>query len=187
MKPWCASSRCPTRSTGKVYKSLRENLTTIKRELGAVPSWEESVERLVANFQSVLGPLTRAELSAAVHDKAAELARTLTTDEWLSQKGPPRRERRVKIATDVHVVQRMYKAPGGLIRAISEVKEGRLVSVSLSGDFFFYPAEKLVEMEKALEGTPLAEVEEAIARFYQAQAVESPGVQPADFARVLVA
>ena len=79
------------------------------------------------------------------------------------------------------------KGFGGMISAFkSEVKEGRLISVSLSGDFFFYPAEKLAELEASLEGTPLAEVENAIERFYHAQAIESPGVQPADFARVLV-
>jgi len=44
--------------------------------------------------------------------------------------------RDVRIATGVNVVQRLHKAPGGLLRAVSEVKDGRFESVSLSGDFF---------------------------------------------------
>ncbi|MFQ5812574.1 MAG: biotin/lipoate A/B protein ligase family protein, partial [Anaerolineae bacterium] len=124
----------------KVYKSLRENLSTIRRELGVVPPLDEIEASLVANYEAVLGPLERAELPPVVYDKVAELKQTHTTDEWLYKRGKRREEWQVKIATGVEVVQRMYKAPGGLIRAIVETREGRIAEVSLSGDFFFYPA-----------------------------------------------
>ena len=111
----------------------------------------------------------------------------------------------VKVATGVNVRQRLYKAPGGLIRATSEVKDGKIAWVSLSGDFFFYPAQRLADLEAALIGVSVdapprredapqrredapqrrENVERAIARFYAEQGVESPGVTPADLARVL--
>ena len=81
----------------------------------------------------------------------------------------------------------MYKAPGGLIRAIVETREGRIAEVSLSGDFFFYPADKLEALEAALAGVEPGAVESAITGFYQREGIESPGVTPADFARVLMA
>jgi len=85
------------------------------------------------------------------------------------------------------VLRRTYKAPGGLIRATLEVHEGRIASVSLSGDFFFYPAERLADLEAALVGVPLEEAGSVVARFYADHGVESPGVTAADFARVLSA
>ncbi len=169
----------------KVYKSLRENLSTIKRELGAVPSLEEISDALAANYQAVLGPLEKAELPPAVYDKVAELEQTFTTNEWLYKRGKRREERQVKIATGVEVAQRMYKAPGGLIRATVETREGYIAAVALSGDFFFYPADKLEALEAALAGVELRAVESAIAEFYQREGIESPGVTPADFARAL--
>jgi hypothetical protein len=37
----------------------------------------------------------------------------------------------------------------------------------------------------ALVGTPVAEAEQAIAKFYAEHDIESPGVTPADFAQVM--
>ncbi len=169
----------------KVHKSLRENLSTIKRELGAVPPLGEIEASLVANYEAVLGPLERAELPSAVYDKMAELEQTHTTDEWLYKRGKRREEWQVKIAAGVEVSQRVYKAPGGLIRAIVETKEGRIAEASLSGDFFFYPADKLEALEAALAGVEPSAIEPTIAEFYRREEIESPGVTPADFARVL--
>jgi lipoate-protein ligase A len=169
----------------KVYKSLRENLSTIKRELGAVPPLEEIEASLAASYEAVLGPLERAELPSAVYDKVAELKQTHITNEWLYKRGKRREERSVKIATGVEVAQRMYKAPGGLIRAIVEIREGRIAEVSLSGDFFFYPADKLEDLEAALAGVEPGAVEPTIAEFYRREGIESPGVTPTDFARAL--
>ncbi len=169
----------------KVYKSLRENLSTLRRELGRVPSWEEMTAALVPEFERVLGPLTPAPLPPAVRDKVAELANTHTTNEWLCRHDRRQNGRQVKIAAGVHIVQKMHKAPGGLIKAITEHKDGQIVSASISGDFFFYPAERLADLETALVGVPLNRVEEAIAHFYRAHNIESPGVTPADFAQVL--
>ncbi len=169
----------------KVYKSLRENLSTIKRELGTVPPLEEIEASLAANYEAVLGPLERAELPPAVYDKVAELKRTHTTDEWLYKRGKRREKWQVKIATGVEVSQRMYKAPGGLIRATVETRKGRIAEVSLSGDFFFYPADKLEALEAVLAGMEPGAVEPIIAEFYRREGIESPGVTPADFARVV--
>lgn len=170
----------------KVFKSLSENLSTIKRELGKAPPLEEIEASLIANFEAVLGPLERAELPSVVYDKVAELKQSHTTDEWLYKRGKRREEWQTKIATGVEVVQRLWKAPGGLIRAIVETREGRIADISLSGDFFFYPADKLESLESALIGVELSAVESVIAAFYQREGIESPGVTPADFAKALI-
>ena len=194
----------------KIYQTMRENLTTLQRETGRTPPLEEIVPILVNRFEDVLGPLEPAVLPPVVQEKVQELATLLTSDEWFYRRGrrlpghadrthpPGQAQTDVKIATGVKVRQRLYKAPGGLIRATSEVKDGKIAWVSLSGDFFFYPARRLADLEAALIGVRVdapprredaprgqEDVEGAIARFYAEHGVESPGVTPTDLARVL--
>jgi lipoate-protein ligase A len=169
----------------KVFKTLSENLTTIRRELGSVPPVDDLKAILVREFESVLGPLHPAALPAEVYAKARELAPLMTSDEWLLKRGKLSRERGVRIQDGVNVIQRAYKARGGLIRALMVVREGRIADVELSGDFFFYPAEKLADLEQALAGVSPEQVEVTVARFYAAHAIQSPGVAPADFAELL--
>ena len=170
----------------KVFKSMRENLTTLRRELGRVPSWEEMTEALIRRFEEVLGPLEPAELPRAVYEEVERLKPQFLSAEWLYKRGKSRAGREVKIASDVHVVQRVHKAPGGLLRATMELKGERLASVSLSGDFFCYPPNAVSELEAALEGVPLGEVADVVARFYATHKVETPGVSPQDWRRVLL-
>jgi lipoate-protein ligase A len=170
----------------KVFKSLSENLTTLQRELGQAPALPLALERLVKNFKVALGPLTPAELPQTVCEKTAELAQSHATEDWLLKPGKRFREgRRVKIAEGVEVTQRMHKAPGGLIRATVETQHGQIVAVGLSGDFFFYPAAKLSELEQYLVGAQLAEAIGAIEEFYRINDIESPGVAPHDLAAAL--
>ncbi|MFN2217251.1 MAG: lipoyl protein ligase domain-containing protein [Anaerolineae bacterium] len=170
----------------KVFKSLRENLTTLERELGQAPPWDTMVAAVVRNLETVLGPLTPAELPQSVRDEAAELAQTHTTEEWLLKPGRHiREEGRVKIADGVEVAQRVHKAPGGLIRATVETRHGQIVAASLSGDFFFYPAEKLADLERHLAGAAIAQVPDLLQEFYRSNGIESPGMTPEDLAIVL--
>lgn len=169
----------------KVFKTLKDNLTTIRQELGLVPPVAELKAILVREFEAVLGPLESAALPAEVYRTADELAPRMTSEDWLMRRGRPSRERDVKIQAGVHVIQRAYKARGGLIRALMVVRDNRIAELELSGDFFFYPADRLGELEQALIGAHVSEAESVIAEFYRVHAVESPGVGPADFAEVL--
>ncbi len=170
----------------KVYKSLRENLTTLERELGHAPPWETMTSTLVRNFETVLGPLTPAKLPGAVDEKVAELTRILTTEEWLLSPGKRLRPgRKVKISEGVEVIQRVHKAPGGLIRATVEIQHERIVTASLSGDFFFHPSEALADLEQSLVGATLAQVPTIIQECYGTNQIESPGITPRDLAVAL--
>lgn len=170
----------------KVYKSMRENLTTIKRELGEVPSRELLTTSLARNFEKILGPLPRADLDEELQNEVTRLVPEFLKEEWLHKIGRRIEGRRVRIAAGVDVKHLVHKAPGGLIRGDVEVTDGVITSLALSGDFFFYPADKLTELSETLIGKKEAEVEEMIARFYEEHGVESPGVEPADFAKVVI-
>ena len=170
----------------KVYKTIYENLSTVKRQIEHVPPREALWSLLADKFIEMLGPLeVETTVDAEWRARTDELAAQFLTDEWLYQARRPRAGREVKIRAGVEVKQKMYKARGGLIRATSEVQDGVIVTVSLSGDFFFFPPGKLADLETALVGVPVGEVEQAVARFYEEHHVESPGVTPADFAQVV--
>lgn len=170
----------------KVYKSMQENLSTIKRELGQIPPRDSLTASLARNFEKLLGPLPRAGLDEDLNQEVTRLAAEFSAEEWLYRVGRETEGRTVKIAAGVEVKHLVYKAPGGLIRGDVEIADDAISSLVLSGDFFFYPAEKLSELSQALVGSRLADVEETIQQFYAQHSIESPGVEPADFARVVV-
>lgn len=170
----------------KVFKSMQENLTTIQREIGQAPSWEVLTATLTQHLEPVTGPLEPGQMPAEVYIEVERLVPHFTSDEWLYKRGKRMSRRDVKIASGVNVVHKVHKAPGGLVRGINEIKDDRIVSTSISGDFFFYPADKLAALEEALAGVKLDEVESTIVSFYRAEGIESPGVTPADFARAIV-
>jgi lipoate-protein ligase A len=169
----------------KVCKSLKDNLTTMRRELGTLPSVESVKASLVTNLGKVLGPLHPAALPDDVYTKARELEPELTTQAWLLRRGRTLSTRDVKVASGVRVVERTHKAPGGLVRAIAEVRDSRLFSVEFSGDFFIYPAGALDDLQAILADARLDQVEAVIAEFYAGHGIQSPGVTPADLAAVL--
>ncbi|MGD2179022.1 MAG: lipoate protein ligase C-terminal domain-containing protein, partial [Anaerolineae bacterium] len=170
----------------KVYKTIRQNLSTIRQELGSVPPRDELWSLMAEKFVDILGPL---ELETTVDEawraKTDELAERLLADAWLYQRRRPKADRDVRIRAGVNVMHRMHKAPGGLIRAVVELREGRLATVSLSGDFFLYPEAKLSDLEAALTGVPMGDAEQIVTRFYAEHDIESPGVTPQDFVQVL--
>jgi len=173
----------------KVYKTLQENLSTFLRETGSMPEPRQLGDALARRYETILGSM---DWKKDANPEQAALSNRLMTErdvpDWLLANDRRRPDtRQVKIREGVFVIQNMFKAPGGLIRVTAIKDDGLLHDVHLSGDFFFFPAEKLPLLEQALEGTPadMDAIRHVVEAFYISQSVESPGLQPADFARVL--
>jgi lipoate---protein ligase len=168
----------------KVFKSIQENLTTLQRETGRSFGWDEMAGALIRRFEEVLGPLVPTELPHAVRREADSLSSRFLGEEWLFNRRKRNfSERDVKIAGGVNVLQRVHKAPGGLLRALAELKDGRLHGVSLSGDFFCYPSDAISTLESMLEGTALSEVKGILKGF--CERADTPGVTISDWLTVL--
>jgi lipoate---protein ligase len=174
----------------KVFKTLQENLSTFLRETGDMPETRALGDSLRRRYETILGPMTcETTPDLELVAKADELQADHYTNEWLFANDRRRPDaRQVKIREGVYVIQNMLKTPGGLIRVTAVNQDGRLHDVHISGDFFFYPAEDLPRLEDALDGVlaDTASVIETVAKFYTSQTIQSPGVQPGDFARVLI-
>jgi len=173
----------------KVHKSLRENLSTIRHELGEkrARKWGEAhLNALMAEeFEKLLGPMQPSERDEALQAKIDELGERMMSDAWLYQKGRRVSGRDIKIRAGIKVLQRMHKAPGGLIRADFEVREGKFGNVSLSGDFFCFPEEAISLLESRLEGRPTEEASSILSELYSRESIETPGLDIDDWMRVL--
>jgi len=173
----------------KVHKTLRENLSTIRRELGEedAGTWDDAaLNALMAEeFQKILGPMEAWDRDDILHAKIAELRERMLEDAWLYRRGRPAIERDIKIRAGVEVRHRMHKAPGGLIRADFEMVEGAYGRVRLSGDFFCFPEKAVSDLEALLQGKPFEELESLLKGFYEENRVETPGVSQDDWRTVL--
>jgi lipoate-protein ligase A len=172
----------------KIHKSMVDNLSTIRRELGEKEAslWDEpSLNALLAEeYEKVVGPMEPTEKDQALQGRMDDLGARMLSEAWLCQKGRQTQDRDVKIRAGVNVVHKMVKARGGLIRADYEVMEGRLTRVSLSGDFFCYPEKAIEQLEANLEGQPLEEAIILTHQFYSKGDIETPGITVEDWARL---
>lgn len=173
----------------KVHKTLTENLSTIRRELGGERAAQWTDERLnglmAEEFGKLVGPFQPKALSDTLRVKMDELGALMLNDAWLIQRRGRGAERPIKIRSGVHVVRKVHKSWGGLIRADFEVRDGRLAGVTISGDFFCYPPDGIRRLQTELEGRTIPEIRERIEALYAANALEIPGVGVEDWLSVL--
>ncbi|RPJ76036.1 MAG: hypothetical protein EHM15_02620, partial [Desulfobacteraceae bacterium] len=93
--------------------------------------------------------------------------------------------REVRIRAGLHLVHRVHKARGGLLRADFELKESRFSGVSISGDFFCYPPDAVRHIEAGLEGKHPTEVRAVVQDLRLRREFEIPGVSEDDWAVLL--
>jgi lipoate-protein ligase A len=171
----------------KVYKTMEENLTTMKRELGRVPRRKDVISVLKERFEKRVGKLDDASLTPEIIEKMKQLEAWMTSEEFLLKK-TPRIPAGVKIREGVEVLYGLHKARGGLIRTAEEISEERIEDITISGDFTFYPKEGLDGLEGSLENVRLKEdqIIERVEAYYEEKKVESPGVEPKDLATTIL-
>src|SRR5574341_14927 len=168
----------------KIFQSLTEYMTTMTRQLGHTPDYEEVKREYLRRVAETVGrPVELGEPSPGELAVTEELESRFASDEWLYQKGGLRQAGAVKIHTDVYVAESVYKSRGGLIRATVRTREGRIDDVTLSGDFTLLPSVAVGALEQTLRGVALSEnaVRDAVNGFYRALPIQSPGVEVADW------
>lgn len=178
----------------KLTKSLRERVTTLKRELGWIPEHQKVKELLVKNFEETIGvkfisePLTQEE--RRLLDKL--MREKYLSEKWTyenSDRHPTLSQARiVKVSGRSIIGQGVYKSPGGLIRVTAEFVEGKVNDILISGDFTFIPSTEIRKLERTLVGIKLDEktLTNVTARFYEENRIESPGTTPTDFAKAIL-
>ena len=173
----------------KVHKTLKENLTTVRRELGADASkeWDQTLlnNMMAEEFERLLGAMTPSEKDGVLQARMEKIGEKMMAQEWLHLKGKRVQGRDLRIRAGVKLLHKVLKTNGGLIRADLEVVEERFGKVSLSGDFFCYPGKALERLEKMLENQPVNAVPILLETLYRNEKVETPGVTLGDWIKVL--
>jgi len=173
----------------KVYQSLREYLTTIRRELGdKAPSWDEGKRFLIDQIAAALdADVYFDSLNEREQREMVRWRAVLGSKAWLEQSGGLKHPG-VKIAEGIHVRESAYKAPGGLLRATIRVRDQLLDDVALSGDFFIYPQDAIGTLTQALVGSALEqqELHERVTLFWQDNHIQAPGITPDDVVHVIM-
>jgi lipoate-protein ligase A len=168
----------------KVYQGLQDYMTTMRDELGTVPARDKVVSLYRRACADVLGAeLVPGEWTGEEEARARRLDRVFGSVEWLEQKGSALR-RGVKIHEDVRVHEADLKTAAGLMRVTARLRENRIDDISISGDFTIVPGSAVAEIETALRGVPAdaRTVLEVVRRFYLDRSVQSPGLEPENWA-----
>jgi lipoate-protein ligase A len=168
---------------GKLAKreldSAAQRVVTLKELLGPnTPDLELIKIALLKGFKDVLG--IDAEYGA-ITEGEEELARRyydeeIGTEEFLREIDNPAAEEQVFAGT--------HTGAGGTIDAFVKLEgptQSVLQRVLISGDFFVTPPRVVFDLESALQGVRLEEVEPAIEQFFDETDVDTLSVSPADF------
>jgi lipoate-protein ligase A len=170
----------------KLCRTMRENLTTMREEIGEIPPLADIRTVLVGAFERILGRTEPATLSPEILRAMAELEAQFCSDAFLYKK-TPKVPTGVKIREGVELHYGVHKARGGLIRTVQQVQEGRIENVTISGDFTLLPKEELDHLEHHLRAVPResGEIQKRVERFHAENPVESPGVEVEDYVRAM--
>ncbi len=173
----------------KVHKSLMDNLSTIRRELGDEKAglWtEQRLNNMMAEaFQKITGPMEQGQTLKSIRPLMEELKARMMNDSWAHPRGKRKPGRELKIRGGANVVHRVHKAPGGLMRGDFEIRDGHFVNVSLTGDFFCFPPDGINRLENGLEGRLMGEASDILEEIYSQGTLETPGIGMGDWMRVL--
>jgi lipoate-protein ligase A len=171
----------------KIFKTMEENVTTLKRELGHIPIRSEVVDILIKKYEGRLGKLKPVKLTTEIVNKMEELAVQFNSNEYLFRR-TPRIPMGVKIKEGVEILYGMHKAQGGLIKTAQEVQKKKLMDIGITGDFTLFPKKGLEGMENTLKNKE-RETEEILTRiedFYDNNKIQTPGVKPKDFTKAIM-
>jgi len=184
----------------KIASTLKERLTTIKREVGREFDKVYLMDLLKKNFEKNLEiELQEGTVTEEEQKILKNLQKKYLSNEWTFQTSMRHpelmqkshtitgTERVVKIAGGVYVCEGVFKAAGGLIRTTIELVDKRINDLLISGDFEFFPREKLAALEEELKGLEIEEkrITEKIEQFYQKYNIQAPGTFPKDFSKTL--
>jgi len=176
----------------KMASSMRDWVSTLKRELDETPSVEKVHYTYTAAFEELLGvELHREDPTEEEWRIYEEETRPRhTSREWIHMEAPSsqvKEGRAVKIAHDVKVVEADHKA-AKMIRIRAEVKGDEVLSAQVRGDFFALPKEAIFKLEEALTGVRLDEsaISDVVKSYYDETDVQIPGINAEDFTKAIM-
>lgn len=173
----------------KLYKTIRENMTTLKQELKILPDRKVVEDILINEFKEFFRVTAFKELllnDDLIH-KLQNVETLLASENFINgqRKLFMKDAISIKVAEGLFVGETNFKLPGGLVTAIVEWKENIIKTVSIFGDFTLTPKESIKGLEESLSGVELKfdDVYQSLSKFYEENKIDIPGCPPAEMAR----
>lgn len=174
----------------KLKSTLDDYMTTMTKEMAALPDRKDVLDRFLKHCADVLGVEPQFDQPTPAEIEAiAEQERELSDPEWTYRQGRKLNELGVKISAGRHLTESAHKARGGLIRTHLLSRDGHVEELMLSGDFTCLPEEGVDRLAAALHGAPLDQekLAQAAARAMADLKLDMPGVTDADIATAVMA
>lgn len=164
----------------KAIASARERVVNLKELLGHLPSFAEVQGHLAHAFAEAFAVSLDWD-NALNHQEQARFEAALAeidNPEWVYQHTRP---------AAAHMLERIYKAKGGLLRAALQIdtQTACLKQVWITGDFFVKPQRLILDLEAFLKDTPLDQLPARIQTFFANNPAELLGLTPEDFIALL--
>jgi len=177
----------------KMAKSMKEWVTSIRRELGYIPPIDEIKKILVEGYEKILGikliPSEPSEDEMNIFER--EVKPKHLSYEWLHMPELTHKgltiDRAVKIADGIKVIEVAHKARK-LIKVTAEVIGDKILDIMITGDFFMVPEDGVSKIEAALKGMILnrEEIAKKIREVFEKHDIQSPGISAEDFADAIM-
>jgi lipoate-protein ligase A len=159
--------------------TAEQRVVTLKELLGdELPDLETIKAALVRGFEQHLGiETTPGEITAAEEDLALRhFDEEIGTEEFLREIDNP--------GGSDQLLEGTHTGAGGTINAYAKLEGptlGRLQRVLITGDFFVTPPRVVFDLEAALVGARIQEVDAIVQRFFEESAIEMLSASPEDF------
>jgi len=174
---------------GKIYKTLKENLTTVHQEMGkqAYSKWcdNDVCDLLREEFRKILGEFTPGVVDRHLTEEVKRQTARMLDAKWLHWIKRRKGQREIKIRDGVKVVHRVHKAAGGLLRASYRICDGRFEDLMISGDFFCYPRHVVENLSLRLAGERVNNLKAVLKGMCEDRSVEVTGVRMDDWLSLL--
>ncbi|MBS7629079.1 hypothetical protein KEJ23_03780 [Candidatus Bathyarchaeota archaeon] len=177
----------------KVSKTLRERLTTFRKELDEPPSRDYVKELLKRNYEYTLeAELVEGDLTGEEKSLMESLSDMYQTREWLHLVENDHmdliQKRSLKISGRTVVGEAVKKTEGGLLRVLIETKDMKIEDIMITGDFFFIPRDHLHLLERSLRGVDVEKeiLTDNIRGFFEMYKVNTPGMTVEEIAEVIL-
>ncbi len=118
----------------KVLESMKAHLTTVKKELGYIPSREMIKESITANYVKMFGDFEKGKITDDILKAKADVEHRMMSDKWLYQRGMKQKDRDVKIIQGINVIYRERILNEKRIGLVLEIVNEKVAHVTLTED-----------------------------------------------------
>jgi len=167
----------------KEIESVKQRVTSIRRELGYRPSLDHVKNALREGFEKALNiKLVQGELTQFEENLLRERLETFQSKEWVFSD-----RRQVDESSEVCALQ---KTPGGLIRvSLALDKRSKIIEKALiTGDFFVFPSRAILDLEASLRGASVEdnEIRRIVNDFFETNEIYILGVTPENIIKIIL-